>query len=139
MNNYEAHWLWYDFANVADSAIMRSKNVDSDDPYINWEKQEQSMRIAALSFACSILETLELKNNDSHTKILFHLRNAVLHNTGNIHNNRGKPKPYQECMKYLSDEKHYDVYANRTTASSKVYYTITEDGKVTIVSESSIS
>ena len=87
MTIYDAHWLWYDFANIAGSAVMRSKNVDSDDPHIDWERQEQAVRIAGLSFSCSIFETLELKGADNHLKTLFHLRNAALHNSSDISQN----------------------------------------------------
>ena len=107
MTKYEAHWLWYDFANIAGSAVMRSQNVDSDDPYIDWQRQEQSVRIAGLSFACSIFETLELKGADDHVNTLFHLRNAALHNSRDIKEKRAcQPTIKKQTAKTANEGGH---------------------------------
>lgn len=127
MTEYEAHWLWYDFSNIAGSAVMRSKNVDIDDPHIDWDKQEQAVRTAALSFACAIFETLDLKGNSDHIKTLFHLRNAVLHNSGNISQNTGHPKPLEHCDNYYKNSKWADVFTNEVE-KKRSYFEI-KDGK----------
>lgn len=131
MNDYEAHWLWYDFANIAGSAVMRSQNVDAGDPHIDWKKQHQAVRIAGLSFACAILETLNRKNSCLHTRVLFHLRNAVLHNSGNIYNNIGHPKPFEECAKYLEEDTWKEVFTIYKDRERK-HFSIDQNGQVII-------
>ena len=131
MTNHEAHWLWYDFANIAGSAVMRSQNVDGHDPHIDWERQHQAIRIAGVSFACALLESLDLRGSSQHTEVLFHLRNASLHNSGNIRLNRGHPKPYDECRAYLDSEFWKEIYPNYPERE-KSYFDIHSDGMVTI-------
>ena len=98
------HWLWSDFADIAGSAVLRSQTAHND-PTIDWDRQKQALRTAGLAFACSVLEADNHKHNDGHTKVLFHLRNAVIHNGGDITLNHGAPKPYDECMDYLKNER----------------------------------
>lgn len=131
MTNYEAYWLWYDFKDIAGSAVMRSQNVDSDDPHIDWERQHQAIRVAGLSFACSIFETLDLRYANSHVEILFHLRNALLHNSGNIRSNHGHPRPQNECIDYLESDRWRDIYSSYPEREKK-HFDMDDHGKVCI-------
>ena len=131
MTKYEAHWLWYDFANIAGSAVMRSQNVDANDPHIDWHRQDQAIRLAGLSFACSIFEELGLKGANDHITTLFHLRNAMLHNSSDIKLNRGHPNPFNECIQYLSNEiwkQVISVYSER----EKPHFILNGNGTVSI-------
>lgn len=103
MDEWKTFWFWYDFKNIAGSAVMRSQNVDGHDASIDWERQTQAMRAAGLSMACSLLEGLSKKHADKHAGVLAYLRNAVLHNGGDISKNNGHPKPLDACQSYLAD------------------------------------
>lgn len=131
MTNYEVHWLWYDFANIAGSAVTRSQNVDNDVPHIDWERQHQAIRIAGLSFACALLESLNVRGSSRHTEVLFHLRNAVLHNSGNITQNRGHPRPYDECRAYLDAELWKQIYPAYPDRENR-HFDLDDRGMVTI-------
>ena len=64
---------------------------------------EEAMLIATLSFACSMFESMGVKHNEPHNKILTHLRNATLHNGGDIRKNTYKDSE-SECLTYLEAE-----------------------------------
>ena len=60
MDFCEAHWLWWDFGQIAGSAVHRHEQTNSDDNQIDWDKQNKAMRMAGLSFACSLFEGLNM-------------------------------------------------------------------------------
>lgn len=131
MDARTAFWFWYDFSRIAGSAVQRQQGVDSDDPHIDWERQQQAMLTAGLSFACSMFETLGYKSNQPHNTVLAHLRNALLHNDGNIAKNFGAPKPEQECATYLASEswKAFDPVGSTVR---RQFFDIDSHGQVTL-------
>lgn len=103
MNALDAFKLWYDFSHIAGSAVRRQQNVDGDDLHIDWNRQDQAMKIAGLSFACSLFEELGKKHDEPHNAVLTHLRNAVMHNGANVRGNAYEQSE-TECLAYLEDE-----------------------------------
>jgi len=132
MDEYDAYWLWVDFNHIASSSVSRLRDyVDQDDPYIDWDRQEQAMLIASLSFACSLFEVLGVSKCRPHNHILWHLRNAVLHNGGDITKNFHSPIPHDECIDYLKDELWNEFNPPQSIVHSQ-YFEISLSGIVTL-------
>ncbi len=68
MDERKAFWLWYDFRQIAGSALNRQKSVDGDNFETDWERQQQAMLLASLGLACSLLETIGRKGTTDHTR-----------------------------------------------------------------------
>lgn len=66
---------------------------------------------AALSAGCALLESAGLKNETIHTRILFELRNAFIHNQCNISNNHN-PKALPLAQEYLSEKRYSQLFPN---------------------------
>ena len=130
MDNHEAQWLWWDFAHITGGAILRAKAVENDHARIDWERQTQAVRTAGLGFACSLLELRELDRVDDHSNLLFDLRNAVLHNGGDITQNRGAPRPFNNCRSYIDNEKWLELDPENKFGLSRSF-SMSTDGRIT--------
>ena len=132
MDAYQAYWLWYDFNHVVSSAVSHKRDyVDRHDKYIDWDRQEQSLQIAGLSFACSMFEAMGVKHHRPHNLVLAHLRNALLHNSGNIDANRGAPRPKEECLEYISGS-YWEEFDPAGKKVQRQFFEIGDDSLVRI-------
>jgi hypothetical protein len=104
MTPFDAYWLWYDFSQIVGGVVgHRQHYVDSDDEYINWERQRHAIHIAGLAFACSLLESIEKKYTDPHNTVLFKIRNALMHNDSDLSSNNDHPISLNQCTAYLTN------------------------------------
>jgi len=129
MNNYEAYWIWYDFTYIAGAAVHRQRQIDGDQFGTNWARQEQVMLMAALSLGCSMFEALGLKHHVPHNKVLSHLRNALIHNGGNIALNHGHPEPLNDCKQYIQSETWKSLFPLQSTPP-KAFFEISTSNTV---------
>ena len=92
MDAYQAYWLWYDFNHVVSGAASHKRDyVDRHDKYIDWDRQEQSLQIAGLSFACSMFEAMGVKHHRPHNLVLAHLR-STWKMVGHLRRHRRSPR-----------------------------------------------
>lgn len=78
---------WFHLELVFGSAVDRIRRQDPT-ANIDWAKTEHYVRIGALAVACAMLEDAGLRRNNIHIEVLFEIRNAVIHNDGDISRNR---------------------------------------------------
>ena len=78
---------WSEFERVISPALRREQSVDAR-ANINWPLIEQDTLGAACCVGCTMLERIGRKAQNPHTKVLFELRNAYVHNSCNIAQNR---------------------------------------------------
>jgi hypothetical protein len=78
---------------------------------INWEIVNESVLLAGLAAGCSMMEKSGLKGKNEHVNVLFDIRNALIHNSGDIAKN-SKQTALNEAKAYLADHKHTSLSAN---------------------------
>ncbi|MBV1710098.1 MAG: hypothetical protein KMY54_09590 [Erysipelothrix sp.] len=102
---------WFEIERALSSAVKREKNIDKGKT--NWKVIEDSVMIGAIAIGCSLLEQLNRKNIDIHTKALFIVRNALVHNSGDVSKNHSK-KDLGAIISYInnSDYKKLDKEIN---------------------------
>ena len=78
---------WFHLERIFGSATRREQHIDPT-ANVDWEKTEHFVRIGALAVACAILEDAGLRQKNEHVRLLFEIRNALIHNAGNMALNR---------------------------------------------------
>jgi hypothetical protein len=90
MNPIARNWFMYE-RSIAGASHQFRRNLEtgiySD---TEWEELERLIRLSAIAAGCSILESHGLRNRDIHTQILCEIRNALIHNSGDLSKNRNK-------------------------------------------------
>jgi hypothetical protein len=96
------HWFHLELA--LGSAVQRTKHGA---PFakIDWGTTDHYVSIGALAVACAVLEDAGLRNKNEHVKLLFEIRNALIHNAGNLALNR-KPTALADAQTYLQTKGH---------------------------------
>jgi hypothetical protein len=87
---------------------VKREKLNNPDANIDWEKTEHYVRIGALSSACVLLEDANLKGTNVHIRLLFEIRNAFIHNKGDMALNRNSDS-LQDAINYIQDNGHKDL------------------------------
>ncbi|MDD2765353.1 MAG: hypothetical protein PHE83_15425 [Opitutaceae bacterium] len=95
---------WCDVENVLRGAVDRIKNIDCGSN-TNWSLVNETLLLAGLAAGCSLLEKSGLKGSDEHISVLFDIRNALVHNGGDLSKNT-KKTALTEATDYLANSKH---------------------------------
>ncbi len=69
---------------------------------VDWDTIEQSLFGAAICAGCAIIEKAKRKGQDIHTKNIFELRNAFVHNNCDLARNQNK-NSLAQAKNYLSN------------------------------------
>jgi hypothetical protein len=98
---------WLPLERAFSSAIRREEYAAQVDT-IDWVKADHYVRIGALATACVMLEDAGRKNSTEHIQVLFEIRNALIHNNGDLAKNRNS-KALVDAQAYLAKSKHLDL------------------------------
>lgn len=104
MNQFADEWFELQFILGPRQAIERARDVDNREN-IDWKYLEQITHGAFVTAGCAILGKAGLKNSNIHTKLIFELRNAFIHNDFDISKNRNK-KAYLDAVNYLKHKEY---------------------------------
>jgi hypothetical protein len=80
---------WFHLELAFGPAVDRMRHQDPD-AKIDWDETEHYVRIGALAVACALLEDAGLRDKNEHVRVLFEIRNALIHNDGDISRNRNR-------------------------------------------------
>lgn len=95
---------WFHLELAFGPAVDRMRRQDPD-ANINWDETEHYVRIGALAVACAMLEDAGLRAKNEHVRVLFEIRNALIHNDGDIAMNKySRALPLASA--YLAAGKH---------------------------------
>ena len=72
---------------------------------IAWAVVNETVLLAGLAAGCSLLERSGLKGANEHVTVLFDIRNALVHNGGDLSQNT-KKTALAEATDYLAKSKH---------------------------------
>jgi hypothetical protein len=75
---------------------------------INWAIVNETVLLAGLAAGCSLLERSGLKGANEHITVLFDIRNALVHNGGDLSRNI-KKSALAEADDYLTNRKHLSL------------------------------
>jgi len=87
MSDLARKWLELEFVFSPAAAHAQRHDLRK---HVNWEEIDHYVRIGALATACAMMEAEGLKGRDDHICLLFELRNAVIHNAGDLSRNTNK-------------------------------------------------
>ena len=110
MNSFLAEW--FELECILNPSVKHEKAVDTRKD-VDWGVIEQSLFGAAICSGCAIIEKAGRKGQDFHTKNLFELRNAFVHNGCDIAKNFNKNSLFQAAEyldnDYLDKELHKEL------------------------------
>jgi hypothetical protein len=89
------------------SAVRKEKQMVPD-LNVDWEKLEHFARIGLLSIGCALLESAQLKGKDEHIRLLFEIRNALIHNNGDLALNHNQ-QSLTNATKYIEQNRHTEI------------------------------
>jgi hypothetical protein len=89
------------------TAVRKEKEI-SPDLNVDWGKLEHLARIGLLSIGCALLESAQLKGKDDHLRLLFEIRNALIHNNGDLALNKNK-KSLTKAKKYIAENRYTEI------------------------------
>jgi len=118
MNSYLAEW--FELECVLSPSVKREKTIDIRKE-VDWKAIEQSLFGAAICAGCAIIEKAKRKGQDIHTKNIFELRNAFVHNNCDLSGNQNKNSLVQ-AKDYLSNK----VYKTEPLGLPKPFYTLND-------------
>jgi hypothetical protein len=101
---------WFHLELAFGPAVLRQQRNDPD-ANIDWTKTDHYVRIGALSVACALLEDAGLKKKNEHIRMLFEIRNALIHNGGDMALNRNS-SALISAQNYLNQDRHKDISQN---------------------------
>lgn len=101
---------WFHLERAFGPAVRREQRNDPD-ANVDWAKTDHYVRIGALAVACAILEDAGLKKKNEHIGLLFEIRNALIHNGGDMAMNRNA-QALQNARNYLNLARHRDISQN---------------------------
>jgi hypothetical protein len=102
MSREQAQWFFYE--RLITGSRLRESNVDPSHATEHLDA-EPLVLIGALAVGCAILEKLGLRHSTVHTRVLFSVRNAVVHNEYDISKNRSA-SDLLDANNYLSAQKY---------------------------------
>ena len=100
MSSYKNEW--FEIETILRSTTKKEKYVDNRSD-VDWDLIDQAILSTSLFTGCMILEKSGLKWKDDHTSTLVELRNAFIHNDGDISKNSNK-KALENAHQYLVNE-----------------------------------
>lgn len=103
---------WFHLERIFGPATRREQHIDPT-ANVDWQKTDHYVRIGALAVACAILEDAGHKQKSEHVKLLFEIRNALVHNAGDIALNRNT-SALPSAQSYLQNQGHLRLSANLT-------------------------
>ena len=142
MSQSSIYWLWHNYAVIARASVLREPYLDGDHFNTDWDLQQQAMLTASLAFACALFEAIGKKKSTPHNRVLVHLRNALLHNAGNITKNIGAPEPENTCRAYITSAQWTELDPRdsegepltdsdgQTVKAQRQFFAISSDGQV---------
>jgi hypothetical protein len=77
---------------------------------IDWDVVNETVLLAGLAAGCSLLERAGVKATNEHNTILFDIRNALIHNGGDLSKNH-KSTALSNAEDYLRNNKHLNLSA----------------------------
>lgn len=95
---------WFHLERIFGPAARRERHIDPD-ANVDWELTDHYVRVGALAVGCALLEDAGLKAKDEHVRLLFEIRNALIHNAGDMALNRNT-KALGDAQRYLSNASH---------------------------------
>lgn len=98
---------WFHLELCFGSAVSREKNINPE-ANIDWEKTRHYVDVGALSAACVLLEDSNLKGTNEHIRLLFEIRNALIHNNGDMSLNRNS-NSLHDAENYIQENRHKDL------------------------------
>lgn len=101
---------WFHLERAIGPAVRREQRNDPD-ANVDWAKTDHYVRIGALAVACAILEDAGLKLKNEHIRQLFEIRNALIHNGGNLALNRNS-NAVLSAQNYLNQGRHKNISQN---------------------------
>lgn len=78
---------------------------------IDWTVVNETVLLAGLAAGCSLLERSGLKGAGEHITMLFDIRNALVHNSGDLSLNT-KKNALKEAKNYLASSRHLALSRN---------------------------
>jgi hypothetical protein len=100
---------WFHLELAFGPAVDRLRRQDPT-ANVDWAETEHYVRLGALAVACAMLEDAGLRQKNEHIQVLFEIRNALIHNDGDIGRNRNQSAlPMAEA--YLATGKHNQLSA----------------------------
>lgn len=102
MSDLAKKWLELEF--IFSPAADHARRYDSREN-VDWEELEHFLMIGALATACAMMEAEGLKGRDEHIRLLFELRNALIHNSGDLSKNNNK-NALAIAQSYLTNNLH---------------------------------
>ena len=101
---------WFHLERIFGGATQRERRNDPDAD-VDWEKTDNYVRLGALATACAILEDAGRKGSNEHIQVLFEIRNALIHNCGDIALNTSSTA-LSKARAYLANSKHSEISSN---------------------------
>lgn len=95
---------WFLVEHVLSGATNRVSRIYDGDS-IDWNIVNETVLLAGLAAGCSLMERAALKATNEHTSVLFDIRNALIHNGGDLLKNN-KKTALTEAQDYLLKDKH---------------------------------
>lgn len=105
MSDLAKKWIELEFVFSPAAAHARRHDLRKD---IDWDDIDHYIRIGALATACALMEAEGLKGRDQHVRLLFELRNALIHNSGDISKNTNR-NALQLAKHYLAQNLHLEL------------------------------
>jgi len=105
MSDLAKKWIELEFVFSPAATHARRYDLRRD---IDWEDIDHYIRIGALATACALIEEEGLKGRNEHIKLLFELRNALIHNSGDLSKNKYR-KALQLAENYLAQNHHLEL------------------------------
>ena len=101
---------WFHLERIFSGATQRERRNDPDAD-VDWEKTDNYVRLGALATACAILEDAGLRGSNEHIQVLFEIRNALIHNCGDMALNK-KSTALSKAQVYLANSRHGEISPN---------------------------
>ncbi len=101
---------WFEIERVLAPAVRREQHTDSR-PSVDWGHIDRHVRLGALAIGCAMLEDAGRKGVDEHVDVLFEIRNALIHNAGDLAKNRNS-RAVDMARTYLREARHSSLSTN---------------------------
>ena len=122
MNPADAKRIWFELEFTLSTSAKREKEIDLRNG-VDWAEVEYHTLKGAIAIACSLIE--KMKRKDEHCNTFREIRNALIHNQGNVIKNNNK-KALGILTTYLEGEKY-----KKLSESLSSFYRI-DDSVVTL-------
>lgn len=130
MNPADAKRIWFELEFALGTSVKREKEIDLRSG-VDWAEIEYHTLKGAIAIACSLIE--KMKRKDEHWETFREIRNALIHNQGNVTKNNNK-KALEILTTYLESEKYkklsenlssfYRIDDSIVTLNSGIYFAV---------------